>query len=332
MKAKTLVYALLALILATLPLAEAQQPKKVPRIGYLSTRSPGSPSTIRGRFNMLRKTLEELGWVEGQNVTIEYRYSKGKLDNLPELAVALVRLKVDIIVVDNQVTTRAAMNVTKTIPIVMTGIGVDPVDVGLVVSLARPGGNVTGLTAIHQDLSGKRLQLLKEAFPRVSRVAILWNPEAPGSAHGFKETRVAAQPVRLQLQSVEIRDDLNDIDKAFSALAKNRVDALFVVPDPVVNLHRKKITDLAAKSNLPAMYSDVRFIEEGGLMSYGPNFDHLSRRAAYFVDKILRGTNPADLPVERPTKLELVINLKTAKQIGVMIPPEVLQRADKVIR
>jgi putative tryptophan/tyrosine transport system substrate-binding protein len=199
MKAKTLVYALLALILATLPLAEAQQPKKVPRIGYLSTRSPGSPSTIRGRFNMLRKTLEELGWVEGQNVTIEYRYSKGKLDNLPELAAALVRLKVDIIVVDNQVTTRAAMNVTKTIPIVMTGIGVDPVDVGLVVSLARPGGNVTGLTAIHQDLSGKRLQLLKEAFPRVSRVAILWNPEAPGSAHGFKESRVAAQPVRLQL-------------------------------------------------------------------------------------------------------------------------------------
>jgi putative tryptophan/tyrosine transport system substrate-binding protein len=326
-KAKILVYALLALILATLPLAKAQQPKKVPRIGYLSTLSPGSPSTIRGRFKILRKTLEELG----QNVTIEYRYSKGKLDNLPELAAELVRLKVDIIVVDNQVTTRAAMNVTKTIPIVMTGIGVDPVDVGLVVSLARPGGNVTGLTAIHQDLSGKRLELLKEAFPRVSRVAILWHPEAPGSAHGFKETRVAAQPMRLQLKSIEIRH-LNDIDKAFSALAKNRVDALFVVPDPLVNRHREKITDLAGKSNLPAMYSDVRFIEVGGLMSYGPNFDNLSRRAAYFVDKILRGTNPADLPVERPMKLELVINLKTAKQIGVMIPPEVLQQADKVIR
>jgi putative ABC transport system substrate-binding protein len=328
MKAKILAFVLLAIILVIVHLAEAQQPKKIRRIGYLST---GAPSSILRCFDVLQKRLQELGWVEGQNVTVEYRSSKGKLDNLPELAAELVLFKVDVIVVEAQVTTRAAMNVTKTIPIVMTGIGVDPVDVGLVASLARPGGNVTGLTAIHQDLSGKRLQLLKEAFPKVSRVAVVWNPEAPGSAHGFKETHVVSQPLGLQLQSVEIRG-LNDIDKAFLALTKERVDALFVVSDPVAIVHRRKITDLAAKSQLPAMYSDVRYVEAGGLMSYGPNFDNLSRRAAYFVDKILRGTNPADLPVERPMKFELVINLKTAKQIGLMIPLQILQLADRVIK
>jgi putative ABC transport system substrate-binding protein len=253
MKAKILAFVLLAIILVIVHLAEAQQPKKIRRIGYLST---GAPSSILRCFDVLQKRLQELGWVEGQNVTVEYRSSKGKLDNLPELAAELVLFKVDVIVVEAQVTTRAAMNVTKTIPIVMTGIGVDPVDVGLVASLARPGGNVTGLTAIHQDLSGKRLQLLKEAFPKVSRVAVVWNPEAPGSAHGFKETHVVSQPLGLQLQSVEIRG-LNDIDKAFLALTKERVDALFVVSDPVAIVHRRKITDLAAKSQLPAMYSDV---------------------------------------------------------------------------
>jgi putative tryptophan/tyrosine transport system substrate-binding protein len=325
MKTKILVYALPALILTTIHLAEAQR-TKFPRIGFLGTGTAQSQ-----RREAFRQGLRDLSYVEGQNIVIEHRYAEGNVERLPDLAAELVRLKVDVIVVDAQVTARAAMNVTKTIPIVMTGIGVDPVDVRLVPSLARPGGNITGLTAIHQELSGKRLELLKEAFPKVSRVAVLWNPEAPGSARGFKETQVVAKPLGLQLQSVEIRS-LNDIEKTFSALAKKRVDAHFVVPDPVATLYMRKITHLAAESHLPTMYSDARYVEAGGLMSYGPNFNDLSRRAAYFVDKILKGTNPADLPVERPRKFELVINLATAKQIGLTIPPNVLATADRVIK
>jgi ABC-type uncharacterized transport system substrate-binding protein len=320
------VWLLATVFLTTVFPVQAQQPKKVPRIGYLTT-----GTTQSARREAFRHGLRDLSYVEGQNTVIEYRYAEGNVERLPDLAAELVRLKVDVIVVDAQVTARVAMNVTKTIPIVMTGIGVDPVDVGLVASLARPGRNVTGLTAIHQELSGKRLELLKEAFPKVSRVAVLWNPGAPGSARGFKETQVAAQPLGLQLQSVEIRS-LNDIDKAFSAFAKKGVDARFVVPDPVTTLYMRKITDFAAESQLPTMYSDVRYVEAGGLMSYGPNFNDLSRRAAYFVDKILKGTNPADLPVERPRKFELVINLTTAKQIGLTISPNVLVIADKVIK
>jgi putative ABC transport system substrate-binding protein len=326
MKAKILVYALPALILTTIHLAEAQQPKKIPRIGFLGTGTAQSQ-----REEAFRQGVRDLSYVEGQNIVIEYRYAEGNIERLPDLAAELVRLKVDVIVVEAQVSARAAMNESKTIPIVMTGIGVDPVDVGLVASLARPGRNVTGLTAIHQELSGKRLDLLKEAFPKVSRVAVLWNPEAPGSARGFKETQVVAQPLRLQLQSVEIRN-LNDINKAFSALTKKRVHAHFVVPDPVTTLYMREIIHLAAESHLPTMYSDGRYVEAGGLMSYGPNFNDLSRRAAYFVDKILKGTNPADLPVERPRKFELVINLTTAKQIGLTISPNVLARADRVIK
>jgi putative ABC transport system substrate-binding protein len=282
MKAKILVYALPVLILTTIHLAEAQQAKKIPKIGYLGTTTVQS-----ARREAFRQGLRDLSYVEGQNIVIEYRHAEGNVERLPDLAAELVRLKVDVIVVEAQVTARAAMNETKTIPIVMMGIGVDPVDVGLVASLARPGGNVTGLTAIHQELSGKRLELLKEAFPKVSRVAVLWNPEAPGSARGFKETQVAAQPLGLQLQSVEIRS-LNDIDKAFSALTKKRVDARFVVPDPIATLYMRKITHLAAESHLPTMYSDARYVEAGGLMSYGPNFNDLSRRAAYLVDNTER--------------------------------------------
>ena len=306
------------LILTLLQLAEAQQPMKVYRIGYLAA---GEPSVNQG----FKQGLRELNYIEGKNIVIEPRFAEGKLDRLPDLAAELVRLKVDVIVTPGGSSTRAAKGATSTIPIVMGAAG-DPVADGLVTSLARPGGNITGLTNIAPDLVGKRLELLKEAMPKAVRVAVLL--VHPINTQSFE---LVAAALGLKLQPVEARDS-NEIDSAFEAAARGRAGALLVLRNPITTAHRKKVVDLAAKHRLPAMYEERAWVDIGGLMSYGPSFDDLYRRAATFVDKILKGAKPADLPVEQPTKFELIINLKAAKQIGVTIPPNVLARADKVIK
>jgi putative tryptophan/tyrosine transport system substrate-binding protein len=310
--------------------AEAQQPKKVPRIGYLSSFDPAREST---RSEAIRLALRELGYVEGQNIATEYRYSEGKPDRAPELAAELVRLKVDIIVVAGGGTwVRAAKNATKTIPIVMVGVGTDPVVAGLVESLARPGSNVTGVTTLSTELGGKRLELLKEAVPKLARVAALYEPANPASVREVKELLpVAARALGLTIQPWEVRD-ANGFEKVFTALNKDRPDGLYVTSGPLVRAHQKRIVGLTLKSRLPSMYYDREFVDAGGLMSYGADLADSYRRVAYFVDRILKGAKPADLPVEQPTKFELVINLKTAKQIGVTIPPEVLARASRLIK
>jgi putative tryptophan/tyrosine transport system substrate-binding protein len=326
MKAKILVYALPILILATIHLAEAQQPGKVPRIGFLA--GPSS-SFFLPRLNAFRDGLHDLGYFEGKNIVIEYRYAEGKLDRLPDLAAELVRLKVDLIVAASTPGVLAAKKATNTIPIVMqTG---DPVGTGLVASLARPGGNVTGLTLLAPDLGGKRLELLKEAFPKVSRVAVLWNSTNPAQVPEWKETEGAAQGLGVQLQSVEVRS-LKDFDSAFSAITKERAQALLTMPDPLNSSQAKHIVDFATKNRLPAMYAAPEFVDAGGVMSYAPSYTDLWRRLAVFVDKILKGAKPADLPVEQPKKFEFIINLKAAKQMGLTIPPNLLARADKVIK
>jgi putative tryptophan/tyrosine transport system substrate-binding protein len=310
--------------------AEAQQPKKVPRIGYLSSFDPAREST---RSEAIRLALRELGYGEGQNIATEYRYSEGKPDRAPELAAELVRLKVDIIVVAGGGTwVRAAKNATKTIPIVMVGVGTDPVVAGLVESLARPGSNVTGVTTLSTELGGKRLELLKEAVPKLARVAALYEPANPASVREVKELLpVAARALGLNIQPWEVRD-ANGFEKVFTALNKDRPDGLYVTSGPLVRAHQKRIVGLTLKSRLPSMYYDREFVDAGGLMSYGADLADSYRRVAYFVDRILKGAKPADLPVEQPTKFELVINLKTAKQIGVTIPPEVLARASRLIK
>ena len=310
--------------------AEAQQPKKVPRIGYLSSFDPATEST---RSEAIRLALRELGYIEGQNIAIEYRYAEGKRDRFPELAAELVRLKVDIIVVaggTGQV--RAAKNATKTIPIVMFGTGSDPVETGLVESLARPGGNVTGITILNRELGGKRLELLKEAVPKLARVAVLYDP-VPGSVIELKEVLpVVARALQLTIQPWEIRGT-DDFDRVFAAMGKQRPDGLNVSSAGLVmNANRKRIVGFALKSRLPSMYSLREFVDAGGLMSYGADIADSYRRVAYYVDRILKGAKPADLPVEQPTKFDLVINLKTAKQIGLTIPQSMLYRADKVIK
>ena len=317
-------------LLAVAVIAEAQQPKKVPRIGYLSSTDPASEST---RSEAIRLALRELGYIEGQNIAIEYRYAEGKLDRLPELAAELVRLKVDIIVVAGGTgLIRAAKNATKTIPIVMTGGGSDPVEAGLVESLARPGGNVTGITNLSRELGGKRLELLKEAVPKLARVAVLYDPASPGSVLEVKEVLpVAARALGLTIQPWEVRD-ADDFEKVFAALNKQRPDGLYVPGGPLMRANQKRIAGFALKSRLPSMYTNREAVDAGGLMSYGADLADSYRRVAYYVDKILKGAKPADLPVEQPTKFELVINLKTAKQIGLTIPQKVLARADKVIK
>ena len=322
---------LVAVVLLALGvIAEAQQPKKVPRIGYLSTFDPATEST---RAEAIRLALRELGYIEGQNIATEYRYAEGKRDRLPELAAELVRLKVDIIVVaggDGLI--RAAKNATKTIPIVMTGAGIDPVEAGLVESLARPGGNVTGLTNLTRELGGKRLELLKEAVPKLARVAVLYDPANPGSVREVKEVLpVAARALGLTIQPWEVRA-ADDFDKVFAALNKQRPDGLYVPGGPLMSANQKRIVGFALKSRLPSMYGSREAVEAGGLMSYGADLADSYRRVAYYVDRILKGAKPADLPVEQPTKFELVINLKTAKQIGLTIPPEVLARANRLIK
>jgi putative ABC transport system substrate-binding protein len=317
-------------LLVVAVIAEPQQPKKVPRIGYLSNNDPATEST---RSEAIRLALRERGHIEGQNIAIEYRYAEGKSDRYPELAAELVRLKVDIIVVAGGVpTVRAAKNATKTIPIVMTGAGFDPVEAGLVESLARPGGNVTGITNLSRELGGKRLELLKEAVPKLARVAVLYDPANPGSVLEVKEILpVAARALRLNIQPWEVRA-ADGFEKVFAALNKDRPDGLYVLGTAIMTANQKRIVGFALKSRLPSMYSRREDVEAGGLMSYNADIAESYRRVAYYVDKILKGAKPADLPVEQPTKFELVINLKTAKQIGSTIPQKVLARADRVIK
>jgi putative ABC transport system substrate-binding protein len=311
--------------------AEAQQPKKVPRIGYLASAGPTGESA---RSEAIRLALRALGYIDGQNIAIEYRYAEGKIDRLPELAAELVRLKVDIILAaGGTIVIRPAKNATKTIPIVMLGSGADPVEAGLVESLARPGGNVTGITLLSRELGGKRLQLLKEAVPKVARVAVLYNPAIPGIAREVKEDLpVAARALGLTVKSWEVRAT-DGLERVFAALNKERPDGLYVPGlGPLMFANVKRTADFALKSRLPSVYQNREAVDAGGLMSYGADLADSYRRVAYFVDKILKGAKPDDLPVEQPMKFEFVINLKTAKQIGVTIPPEVLARATKIIR
>src|SRR6266513_473186 len=316
-----------AVLLLTVSLAEAQQTKKVPRIGFLSATSP---SSISARLEAFRQGLSELGYVEGKNVVIEYRYAEGKLDRLSELAAEVVRLKVDVIVTVSPPATRVVKEATVTIPIVMA-FDDDPVGSGLVVSHARPGGNITGLSTLYPEISGKQLELLKEIVPRLSRLAVFGNSTHPGNAQALKETELAAGALAVQPQYVDVRDP-KDIETAFRAASKGRADAVLVLENAVLTSHRKQLVELAVKSRLPAIYPQTEYMEAGGLIYYGTNTPDLFRRAATYVDKILKGAKPADLPVEQPTKFEFIINLKAAKQIGLTISPNVLARADKVIK
>jgi putative ABC transport system substrate-binding protein len=315
-----------ALLLAVSLPAEAQEPKKLPRIGYLG----GTTSTSVINLKPFRERLRELGYVEGQNITMEIRHHEGKVERLPNLAAELVRLNCDVIVTNGTEAAETAKNVLKTIPIVM-GIGADAVRRGIVSDLARPGGNITGLTDIGSEINGKRLELLKEALPNLSRVGFLWSPTNPDTGVELKETEPVARSLRLGIESIEVKGP-DDFERAFHAATKKRIEALLVTRGGFLAFHEKKIIDLAAKSRLPAMYNNNRSVEAGGLMSYTADRIEQFRRAAEYVDKILKGAKPADLPVERPKKFELVINLKTAKQIGLTIPPNVLARADKVIK
>jgi putative tryptophan/tyrosine transport system substrate-binding protein len=321
--------AVAAFILAISHLSHAQQPKKVARIGYLSAFEAARDSA---RSEAIRLALRELGYIEGQNIATEYRYTEGKPGRNQELAAELVSLNVDIIVAAGGTTVvRAAKNATKTIPIVMVGSGGDPVEAGLVDSLARTGGNVTGITNLTTELGGKRLELLKEAVPIVARVAVFY-ALTPGSLRELKEVLpTAARTLRLTIQPWEVRG-ADDFDKAFAAMGKQRPDGLYVRSGPLMNANVIRITGFALKSRLPSMYSFRAAIDAGGLMYYGADLVDSYRRVAYFVDKILKGAKPADLPVEQPMKFEFVINLKAAKQIGLTIPPNVLVRADRVIR
>jgi putative ABC transport system substrate-binding protein len=308
-------------------IAEAQQPKKIPRIGFLGA---SSPSAISARIEAFRQGLRELGYVEGKNIVIEYRYAEGKLDRLSTLAAELVRLGVDVIVLAGPASIRPAKEATSTIPIVMAN-DADPVGSGVVASLARPGGNITGLSNLAPEISGKRLELLKEIVPRLSRLAILGTSTTSGTAQVLKEMEPAAGVFKVQLQYLDVLSP-KDIETVFREARKGRADAVLVLQGGVFNSHRKQIVDLAVRSRLPAIYHAREWVEDGGLMSYGVSVTDLYRRAATFVDKILKGAKPADLPVEQPTKFEFIINLKAAKQIGLTIPPNVLARADKVIK
>jgi len=326
---KMVCVALVALLLTFSVPTEAQQPKTVARIGVLRSDSP-SPNVPIETLVAFRGGLRELGYVEGQNIFLEYRWAEGRYERLPDLAAELVRLKVDVFFTTGTPATNAAKHATKTIPIVFVNVS-DPVASGLVASLARPGGNITGLTNISSDLSGKQLELLKESVPGATRVAVLWNPANPAAALQLKETEAAARSLKVQLQLQEVRDP-KALDTAFSAMNRGRPNALFVLADPMLSTYQSRIADLAIRGRLPTIYWLRSFTDAGGLMSYGPSNADLNRRAAIYVDKILKGAKPSDLPVEQPMKFEFVINLKTAKQIGLTIPPNVLARADKVIR
>ena len=327
MSGKIFIWLLTTLLLTTAPAARAQQPKKVPRIGFLT--APSS-SAVAGRTEAFRQGLRELGYVEGKNIVVEWRFAEGKVDRLPGLAAELVRLKVDIIVTGGLGGTRAANEATNTIPIVMMQ-DPDPVGNGFVASLARPGGNITGLSTLAPELSAKGLELLKEILPKASRVAILGTSTSPSTAQALRETELAAGALVVKLQYLDVRDP-KDIETAFRAATKDHADAVLMLGGPVLASQRTQIIDLAKKSRLPTIYRTQSDAEAGGLMAYGASGTDLSRRAATYVNKILKGAKPADLPVEQPKKFELIINLKTAQQIGVIIPPNVLARADRVIK
>ena len=312
-----------AVLFALEVIAEAQQPKKVPRIGFLAA---PSQSFFSARAEGFRQGLRNLGYIEGKNIVIEYRYAEGNQGRLPDLAAELVSLRVDVIVATGA-GGLAAKNATQTIPIVFAAVQ-DPVASGLVDSLAKPGGNVTGLSILAPELSGKRLELLKEVVPKITRVAFLWGSSALVTK---KETQTAAKALGLQFQSLEVRDS-KDFDTVFEAATKGRVQALLTSPSSFLNTHQARIIEFVTKNRLPAMYGEPEFVDAGGLMSYTLNAADLFRRAATYVDKILKGRKPADLPVEQPTKFEFIINLKAAKQIGLTIPPNVLARADRVIK
>jgi putative tryptophan/tyrosine transport system substrate-binding protein len=330
MRKKFFGLALSALLFALCSSAGPQQPKKVTRIGYLSSLDPAHESA---RADGIRLALRELGYIEGQNIAIEYRYSEGKTDRAPELVAELVRLKIDIIVVAGGIHwIAAAKNVTKTIPVVMVGAGNDPVEAGLIESLARPGGNVTGLTNLSGKLGGKRLELLKEAVPKAIRVAVLYEPATPANVLEVNEDLpAAARTLKLTVQPWEIRD-ADGFEKVFAVLSRERLDGLYVAGSPLTNANQKRIAGFALKNRLPSVYSTREAVDAGGLMYYGADLADSYRRAATYVDKILKGAKPADLAVEQPKKFELIINLKAAKQIGLTIPPNVLARADRVIK
>jgi putative ABC transport system substrate-binding protein len=322
---------LIGFVFVSIHFAEAQQSKKIPRIGYLSPLDQSREST---RAEVIRHALRQLGYIEGQNVAIEYRYAQGKRDPVPELAAELVSLKVDVIVAaGGEPLIRSAKNATTTIPIVMTGSGPDPVEAGLIESLARPGGNVTGLTYLSTELGGKRLELLKEAIAKLSHVAVVYDPATPGTSREVKEDLpVAARALGLTVRSWEVRDAVG-LEKVFAALSKERPDGIYVpLTGALMRANGKRIADFALKSRLPSLYGDKEGVNAGGLIYYGADLVDSYRRVATYVDRILKGAKAADLPVEQPTKFELVINFKTAKQLGLTIPPQLLARADRVIK
>jgi putative ABC transport system substrate-binding protein len=327
MKKKITVLTLSAVLFALCSFAEAQEPKKIPRIVYLSATSGASNAA---RYEAFRQGLRELGYIEGKNIVIEFRYAAGKLDRLSALAAELVRLKVDVIVTSGSVTTRPAKAATTTIPIVMTQ-DPDPIGNGFVASLSRPGGNITGLSNLNRELSGKRLEVLKEVVPSLSHVAVFGTSTFPGNAQNLKEAELAAAALGVQIRYWDVLGP-KDIETVFQMARKGHAEGVLALGGPVLNPQRTRVVKFAAKSRLQAMYTIREYVEAGGLMSYGVSVTDLDRRAATYVDKILKGAKPSDLPVEQPTKFEFVVNLNAAKQIGLTIPPNVLARADRVIR
>ena len=320
------IVACLPLTLFLLTVAHAQQPKKIPRVGYLGNTAPTSAISMKP----FRERLRELGYIEGRNVTIESRYWEGKVERLPELAAELVRLNCDVIFTTGNESANAARNATKEIPIVISNTG-DAVRSGYVASLARPGGNITGLTSVGAEIKGKQLEMLREVVPKLSRAGFIWSPTSPNAAGNLKETETVARSLGIEIQSIEVKGR-DDIQTAFQAATNKRAEAVFIDGGGFFASHQKQMLEAAGKSRIPTMWSNTRYVAAGGLMAYTHDRNEQYRRAAEYVDKILKGSKPADLPVERPTKFELVINLKTAKQIGLTIPQKVLARADRVIR
>jgi putative tryptophan/tyrosine transport system substrate-binding protein len=329
MKEKIAVSVIITLVFFLFHLAEAQQPAKMPRIGLIySSGTAQNPSPL---FDAFRQGLQDLGYVEGKNILLEHRYGEGRLDRMPALLSELVRDKVDMIVATNNVAISAAQKATKTIPIVIV-TSVDPVEAGYVKSFAQPGGNITGIASLSKDISAKRIELLRELLPRLSRAGILWDAAGPGPAIAFKEYEEAAQGFKFDLRSIEVRGPTPDLPGAFQIAKTARLDALIVVANPLINQHAKQVFELATKNRLPSITEERRYVNAGGLVSYGPNREDLYRRAAEYVVEILKGAKPGDLPVKLPAKFEIVINLKTAEQLGLVIPQRILLQADKVIK
>jgi putative ABC transport system substrate-binding protein len=327
MDKKIFCFSLSAMLFALGSSAFAQQPAKLPRIGFVTA---GSSSTIAARIEALRQGLRDLGYIEDKNIIIEWRFGEGKVDRLPALVAELVRLKVDVLLSAGAAVTGPARNATRTIPIVMAQ-DTDPVGNGFVASLARPGGNITGLSSYSAELNGKRVELLKEIVPKLSRLAVVGQSTYPGNAQSLKEPELAAEAMKLQLQYLDVLDP-KDIDSAFREARRTRAAGVLVLQNNVLNSQRKQTADLAIKNRLPTIYYAAEFLDSGGLISYAASINDLYRRAATYVDKILKGASPADLPVEQPIKFEFIINLKAAKQIGLIVPPNVLARADRVIK